>query len=69
MDRIIKWATIKINQIWSCVNANRLLLPLLEADDEDEDEDDSSHARSELPLASDDMDLDLAVDTANMARV
>ncbi len=69
MDRIVEWAAIEIDQIWSCTNANRLLPPLLEVD-EDKDEDDSCHARSELLLALDDMDLDFStVDRMNMARI
>ncbi len=70
MDRIVEWAAIKIDRIWSCVNADRLPSPLLEEDD-GEDEDDSSCARNELlPLASDDMDLDFsAVERVNTARI
>ncbi len=70
MDRIIKWAAIEIDRIWSCANADQLPPPLLEADNEDEDKDDSSsHARSELLLASDNMDLDSAVERVNTARI
>ncbi len=72
MDRIVEWAIIEIDRIWSCANADRLPPALLEVDDEDEDEDDSSRAtsRSEPPLASDDMDLDFGtVERVNMVRI
>ncbi len=49
------------------MNANQLPPLLPEVDNEDED--DSSHTRSKPPLASDDMDLDSAVERVNMARI
>ncbi len=66
MDRIVEWATIKIDRIWSCTNDDQLPPLLLEADEVD-----SSHARSKpLLLASDDMDSDFgAVERSNTARI
>ncbi len=41
MDDIIEWTTIKLDQIWSCTNADRLLqLEEQGVDDNDDDDDD-----------------------------